>query len=196
MQLILNAVDWALAAIRAGALAVAGTLAVVCGVDWLVRTRKLNPFGPVARFMRSTVDPLLKPVEQRVVRAGGLPSSAPIWALAIALLGGIILISVLQFVHGQILFFFSALEAGPRGFYRLLVTWTCAVLQIALLVRVVLSWFRPNPGAWYVRWAFRLTEPFLAPLRRVIPALGMMDISPIVAWFLLGLIQGALLWLA
>jgi YggT family protein len=78
----------------------------------------------------------------------------------------------------------------------LLVTWTCAVLQIALLVRVVLSWFRPNPGAWYVRWAFRLTEPFLAPLRRVIPALGMMDISPIVAWFLLGLIQGALLWLA
>jgi YggT family protein len=195
MQLILQAVDWTLAAIRGGALAVAGTLALVCGVDWLVRTRKLNPFGPVARFMRSTVDPLLKPVERRVVRAGGLPSSAPIWALAIALLAGIILISLLQFLHGQIVFFFSALEAGPRGFYRLLVTWTCAVLQIALLVRVVLSWFRPNPGAWYVRWAFRLTEPFLAPLRRVIPSVGMMDITPIVAWFLLGLIQSALLWL-
>jgi YggT family protein len=44
-----------------------------------------------------------------------------------------------------------------------------------------------------VSWSYRLTEPILAPLRRVIPTLGAFDISPIVAYFLLGLIQSFML---
>jgi YggT family protein len=36
-----------------------------------------------------------------------------------------------------------------------------------------------------VRWSYRLTEPILGPLRRVLPPLGMFDLSPIVAWLLL-----------
>ena len=39
-------------------------LAVICLIDWLVRTRRINPFNPVARFFRSSVDPLLAPVER------------------------------------------------------------------------------------------------------------------------------------
>jgi YggT family protein len=43
-----------------------------------------------------------------------------------------------------------------------------------------------------VRWAFQLTEWFIDPLRRVIPTIGVIDITPIVAYFLLVLIEGAL----
>ncbi|HEX7547330.1 MAG TPA: hypothetical protein VF368_11430, partial [Gemmatimonadaceae bacterium] len=72
MQTFLDAFDTALAMLRVGLFGLAVVLAVLCAVDWLVRTRKLSPFGAVARFMRTTVDPLLRPIERRVVRAGGL----------------------------------------------------------------------------------------------------------------------------
>ena len=189
MQTFLNAFDTSLSALRTGLLGLAAALAALCVVDWMVRTRKLSPFGAVARFVRSTMDPLLKPVERRVVRAGGLPSSAPWWALAAVVLAGIVLLSLLGFVRSQVAFLYSSLTGGPGAIARLLIIWVFTVLQIALIVRVILSWIPMRPGAWWWRWSFALTEPFLKPMRRVIPMIGMMDITPIVAWLLLGLLQ-------
>jgi YggT family protein len=189
MEIFLNAFDSTLAALRVGLFGVAAALAVVCGVDWAVRTRKLSPFGPVARFMRNTVDPLLRPMERRVVRAGGLPASAPWWALGAVVLAGIVLLWILDFVRSQIAFLYMSLTSGPSGVARLLITIVFTALQLALIVRVLLSWIPMRPGAWYWRWSYALTEPFLKPLRKVIPLIGMMDITPIVAWFLLGLVQ-------
>jgi YggT family protein len=190
MQMFLDAFDSTLAMLRVGLLGVAVALAALCAVDWLVRTRRLSPFGPVARFMRNSVDPLLKPVERRVVRGGGLPSSAPWWALGTVVLAGIVLLTLLGFVRTQIAFVYYSLTGGPSGIVRLLIIWAFAVLQLALIVRVLLSWFPMRPGAWYWRWSYALTEPVLKPLRRIIPLMGMVDITPIVAWFLLGLLQG------
>jgi YggT family protein len=196
MTMMLSALDTASAVLRSGFLGIAAVLAAICGVDWLVRTRKVSPFGPVARFMRSTVDPLIRPVERRVVRAGGLPANAPWWALAVVVLAGIVFISLLEFARTQIAIFALALGGGPAGIYRLVVAWSIALLQIALVVRVLLSWIAVRPGTWYVRWSHGMTEPFLKPMRRIIPMIGMMDITPIVAWFLLGLLRGFLIGLA
>jgi YggT family protein len=44
-----------------------------------------------------------------------------------------------------------------------------------------------------VRWAFVLTEWFMAPLRRVVPSLGMIDITPIIAYFALSILEGVVL---
>jgi YggT family protein len=41
----------------------------------------------------------------------------------------------------------------------------------------------------WVRWSYPLTEWMLAPLRRVIPTIAMVDITPLVAWFGLGLLE-------
>jgi YggT family protein len=190
MQAFLNAFDTSLAALRVALFGVAAVLAALCALDWMVRTRKLSPFGPVARFMRTTIDPLLKPVERRVVRAGGLPSSAPWWALGAVVLAGIVLLWLLGFTRSQVAFLYYSLTGGPGAIVRLLITWVFTVVQIALLVRVLLSWIPMGRGAWYSRWSYAITEPILKPLRRIIPMIGMMDITPIVAWFLLGLLQG------
>jgi YggT family protein len=194
--MMLGVVDAALPVIRGGFLALATILAAVCGVDWLVRTRRVSPFGPIARFMRSKVDPLILPVERRVVRSGGLPSSAPWWALAAVVLAGIALISILELARTQAGVVALAIDSGAGGIYRLLVSWAIAVLQVALIVRVILSWVHARPGAWYVRWSFRLTEPMLRPLRRLVPMLGTMDLTPIIAWLLLGVLRSLLVALA
>jgi YggT family protein len=192
MQLFIEAFDSLLSMLRLGLFALAAALGVLCLVDWLVRTRRLSPFSPVARFMRARVDPLLRPVERLVVRAGGLPSSAPWWALGTVVLAGIFVLSLLGFVREQISFVYFSFTDGPGAFVRLLIVWAFTVLQIALVVQVILSWLPMRPGAWYSRWSFALTEPLLKPLRRVIPPIAMMDITPIVAWFVLGLLQGIL----
>ena len=62
------------------------------------------------------------------------------------------------------------------------------LLNLAILVRVLLSWVRVSPYHPAVDFLYRITEPILAPLRRVIPPVGMMDISPIIAMFLLRII--------
>jgi YggT family protein len=172
---------------------VIGVLAIVCILDWLVRTRRINPFNPVARFIRQTVDPLILPMEKRVVRAGGLPSSAPWWTLAIAVVVGILLITALDFIAGQIVGAWAALNSGPRGLFVLLVQWTFLILRAALLIRVVISWLPISPYSPWVRWSFSLTEPFLRPLRSIIPTLGMFDITPLVAYFVLGLLESLIL---
>jgi YggT family protein len=62
-------------------------------------------------------------------------------------------------------------------------------LQLALIVRVVSSWLGLGAFSPWVRWAYPATEWILRPLRRVIPPMGMFDISPIVAWLGLSLLE-------
>ena len=196
MSAILYGFDYITAALRGGLFAFAVVVGIFCTLDWMVRTRRLNPFGPVARFLRSTIRPLIVPVERRILRSGGNPQNAPWWTLAGVILGGIILLSLLDFVRDQIIFASALLSSGPAGLYKLVVSWAFAVLRLALIVRVLLSWMHPSPFAWYVRWSYALTEWFLRPMRGIIPLIGMIDITPILAYFLLGLVQTFLVRLA
>ena len=69
------------------------------------------------------------------------------------------------------------------NFLRLL----CEVLTFAIFIRVILSWFSPRPNALTVILD-KITEPILAPLRRIIPRAGMFDLTPLAAIILLQLI--------
>lgn len=165
-------------------------VAVVVAIDWMVRTRRINPFSPVARFFRTSVDPLLAPIERRVVAAGGMPTSAPWWALVAVVVGGIITITALEFVLGQVASLLMASQQGGRGLVRFLVEAIFTLLNAALFVRIISSWFGVSPYSRWVNWSYRLTEPILAPLRQVIPNFGPLDVTPIVAYFLLRLVAG------
>ena len=70
------------------------------------------------------------------------------------------------------------------GFVRLL----CQLLTLAIFIRAILSWFPISPYNRFVVIMYQITEPFLAPLRRVIPRIGMLDITPLVAIVVLQLI--------
>jgi YggT family protein len=64
--------------------------------------------------------------------------------------------------------------------------------MIVLLVRVVFSWVSPFPTNPVSRFAFRVTEPVLAPLRRWIPPVSGLDLSPLVLWVVAIFIVSAL----
>lgn len=191
----IGGLDMVLGIVRLAILALAVLLALFCILDWLVRTRRVNLFGATARFTRTKIDPFLAPIERRVVSAGGNPVSAPLWALAAVVIGGILVVSLLDFIRAEVFGLSFAVQAGPRGIFRLIVSWAFDFLRIALLVRVVSSWLPVSPFSKWIRWSYVVSEPILKPLRQVIPTLGMIDITPIIAYFLIGFIQSAVLHL-
>ena len=72
--------------------------------------------------------------------------------------------------------------------YRLIssVFW---LLNLAILLRVLFSWINPDPRNALVHLIYQITEPILAPLRRYIPSFAGLDITPMVALFLLELLH-------
>lgn len=64
----------------------------------------------------------------------------------------------------------------------------CDVLTIAIIFRSILSWFSPAPNNRLVLILYQVTEPLLAPLRRIIPRVGLWDFTPLAAIVLLQLI--------
>ena len=193
METFLTGADAVIQILRTALLSVAVVFGAICVLDWAVRTRKISPFNAVARFCRSSVDPFIAPIERRVVRAGGTPASAPLWALAAVVIGGILLLTVVDIIRLQVVKSVYAAEAGSAGIFQLLVSWTFTILKTALIVRVLSSWFPISPYSRWVNWSYRLSEPILSPLRRIVPMLGGLDITPIVAYILLGIIESALL---
>jgi YggT family protein len=65
--------------------------------------------------------------------------------------------------------------------------------QLLLLARVIFSWIRVNPydPIWgpIHRFVHEATEPFIAPVRRMMPPTGMFDFSIIIVWFIAALLQ-------
>ena len=62
------------------------------------------------------------------------------------------------------------------------------VFNALILARVLMSWFNPNPQGGIAGWLFDVTEPILAPIRKVLPSSYGIDFSPLVAFLLLQLL--------
>ena len=190
MTQVLAAIAAVTAITRSVLLAAGLTLAVIAATDWAARTRRLNPFGGVARFLRATVDPRMVSVEQQVVRAGGHPSATPWWVLVAYCVIAALLLAALDMLVGVVREVAYAASIGSAGFAYLVIRWAFALLRLALIIRVLASWFPRAAGSPWLRWSFGATEWMLRPLRGVIPSLGMVDITPIVAYFLLQIVEG------
>lgn len=69
--------------------------------------------------------------------------------------------------------------------------------QIVLFARIIFSWIRVDPyhPVWgpVQRFVWEMTEPLLAPIRRMMPQTGMFDFSILILWILLGIVQSILI---
>jgi YggT family protein len=69
------------------------------------------------------------------------------------------------------------------------IDWIFTILTFALIGRALLSWFDPGMRSTVGRLLVDVTEPIVGPIRRVVPSVGMFDISPIIALLLLQLLR-------
>jgi YggT family protein len=168
---------------------------LVALTHWAVRSRRINPFGAWPRFMRRVSDPVLQPMERRVVSAGGNPQNAPLWLLAVVIAGGLVLMSLTGWVIDALARLSWMAQSGPRFWLQTLVSLLFTILMTAILIRVIASWFGIGPYRTWMRPIMALTSWLIDPIRRILPPFGMFDFSPMVAWLVLYVVRGFVLGL-
>lgn len=188
--MVLSVLDLAARAIVVIALAYASVVALT---HWAIRRRKITPFGLWPRMVRRVSDPVLLPLERRVMRAGGSPQDAPLWLFGIVIAGGLLLLGLTGWIIGMSATLAAMASSGPRAWLRLAVGMAFNLVMIAIFIRVIASWFGIGPYRRWMRPLVFLTEWIIEPVRRILPPTGMIDFSPMVAWLILWLARGLVL---
>jgi YggT family protein len=168
---------------------------VVALTHWAVRRRKIGPFGPWPRLIRRVSDPVLLPLERRVIRFGGSPQDAPLWLLGIVIVGGLVFLSLTNWILGMVGTLGALAYASPHDWIRILVSWAFSLVMLAIFVRVIASWFGVSEYRKWMRPLVLLSDWIIQPIRRMLPATGMIDFSPMVAWLVLWVARGFVLGL-
>lgn len=153
----------------------------------------LNPFTWSALTIRRLTDPLITPVRRALVGFRVDPKYAPLVTILIAiLLGwfGLQLLATLANTLAGVLF--SAQELAIVAIIGYVLYGLLAVYTLFIFIRIVFAWAMLGYSNRLMRFLVNVTEPLLGPLRRLIPPLGMFDISPIVAFIILWLFQSAI----
>ena len=143
---------------------------------------RANFYNPLCQFAVKATQPLLKPLRRIIPSMFGLDMSSLVLAILVQL--ALMALTLL-------------LTYGTIGNPLQLLIWsligvTALFLKIfffALIISVILSWVAPgshNPGAELVN---QICEPALAPFRKIVPNLGGLDISPILAFMILKLLD-------
>ncbi|PYP05657.1 MAG: hypothetical protein DMD57_03135 [Gemmatimonadetes bacterium] len=167
--------------------------ALVALASWLVRTRRISPFGALGRTLRSASDPLIRPVETRLVRAGGNPAHAGWWLVVAVAAAGVLLVTLGNWLVETAYGVAGAFSAGPRAAIALAVVVAYKIIVVALVVRVLASWLGFFRYSRWLRPAYALTDWVVEPIRRVLPPTGGLDWSPLAAWLALWVLERLLL---
>src|SRR3989442_11148066 len=155
--------------------------ALVPLAGWLVRTRRVSPFGGLGRALRSVTDPVLRPVEASLVRLGGKPVHGGWWLVVVVAVAGVLVLSLLDWIVRTAYWFSAAAAGGPGALFAFLVVAAYNLLVIALVVRVVASWLGWFRYSRWVRPAYALTDWLVEPIRQLLPPAGPIDFSPLLA---------------
>jgi YggT family protein len=166
---------------------------LVALTHWAIKNRRINPFGLWPRLVRRLSDPVLLPLERRIIRAGGNPQDAPLWLVGLVLGGGLLLLTLTHWLIGMAAGMSMLASGGPRLWLRVLVSAAFTILMAAILIRVIASWLGIGPYRRWMRPIIALTSWLIDPIRRILPPLGMFDLSPMVAWLVLYVVRGFVL---
>ncbi len=148
---------------------------------FILQLVRANFYNPLCQFTVKATQPLLKPLRRVIPSLFGLDMSSLVLAIVVQMVifAVVLTLSYMSFnVLGLLLW---AIIGVTALFLK--------VFFFALIINVILSWVAPgstSPGAELVN---QITEPALAPFRRFLPNLGGLDISPILAFMIIQLIQ-------
>jgi YggT family protein len=184
-----------------------GVWAVIAAAIVLIVLRSLfkymdvNPFKWSVRTVGRVTDPVIMPVRRVLIGFRIDPKVAPFIAAILIVVAGVLVIQVAGGVLNLVAGIIFALSSRGKGtgvavigyvIYGLLGLYT-----LVIFIRIIFSWLSMSHAKPFVRFLVGVTEPLLAALRRVIPPVGMWDLSPIAAfvivWLCQALVAGTLL---
>lgn len=142
-------------------------------VRLLLGFARANFHNPLSQFLVKVTNPVLVPMRRFIPSIGKIDTSAVVLAYGLT----IIKVSLLYLIiRGAVMFPESLLIAAGE-----LVKTIIWVYLIALILQAVISWVGSAQGNPIAPLIHSLTNPIVRPIRKVVPTIGMMDLSPLVA---------------
>jgi len=149
---------------------------------FILQACRVDFYNPVSQGVVKVTDPVLRPIRLMLPGYRNLDFAA----LAVALVCQIALLMAV-----------SAMEGGYTGGIVLILV--AGLLQVAMLaiqifwfaitIGIIASWIAPGNYHPALQLLHQISEPLLAPARRLLPAMGGLDLSPIIVFLVLGLLQ-------
>ena len=167
----------------------------------LINYMDLNPFSWLAVTLRRSTEPILRPVRAVLIGFRVDPKIAPFIVIILVIVAGYLLVQVvsgvLWTIAGVIYALTSRQLGTPVAIAGYLLFGLLELYMLAIFVRIVFSFVGVGYGNRLMRFLYRITEPLLGPLRRMVPPVGMFDVSPMVAviivWVCKAAVAGLLL---
>jgi YggT family protein len=152
-----------------------------------------NPFTKLGRFsfkLRKLTEKYVYPAARFLARFGIDTRLAPIMVILIT---AVLAYFFLQIV-GDVLFIANGVTAGiinnnAKILFGFILYALISLFMFFIFMRVISSWFVFAKNTFF-GFAVRVTDPVIKPLQRIIPTIGMFDLSALIALIVLGLLQG------
>lgn len=152
---------------------------------FLLQLVRADFYNPISQFLVKATNPLVVPLRRILPGIGGIDLSSLVLALVIQSLG---------------IIFILFLKTGAIILHPVVLLWaTIALLGLviniyffSLLAVIILSWVAPGSNNPALYLLYQITEPVMAPFRKMLPPMGGMDFSPILVFILINVLKIAL----
>lgn len=158
----------------------------------IMNAMDVNPFTWAAINTRRLSDPLINPVRRALVNFGVQAKYAPLVTILLVILVGYFAVMLTTSVLNTLAGINTAAQSGAlAAILGYLLYGLLALYSLLIFIRIIFSWGMVSQRNRAMRFLVSATDPLLVPLRRMIPTVGMFDISPIVAFIIIWLFQAA-----
>ena len=148
----------------------------------LLQLARADFYNPISQFLVKATNPVLRPLRKIIPGVGGIDLASVVLIILLQMAA----IALLVWVNGYAVPNVFALAVwGAVGMVGLVLN----IYFVAILAAIILSWIAPGNYNPAVVLLHQLTEPVMAPFRRLLPPLGGLDLSPILVFLVINVLQ-------
>jgi YggT family protein len=149
---------------------------------FLLQAVRADFYNPICQFLVKVTNPMILPLRRLIPAFGGIDTASLVLLLLVQIAGLVAMLALLG-------------AGWPNPL--LIVLWAVIAIAallvqfyfFALLAMIIVSWVAPGSRHPLVALLYQITEPVMAPVRRIIPPLGGLDFSPIAVFIMINILQ-------
>lgn len=157
-----------------------GFYTILVLLRFLLQLVRADFYNPISQFAVKVTSPILNPMRRVIPGWGGVDVSSLILILALQVVQLVAIILMLGYPIPNVGLIVAWSAVGILGLLLNFFFW-------AIIIQVVLSWVAPQSNNPVVGLLYQITEPVMAPARKLLPPMGGMDFSPIITFMLIQL---------
>lgn len=148
----------------------------------VLQMAKADFYNPISQFLVKATKPLLQPLRRLIPGVFGIDMAAVVLALLLQIVGITLLLHLhlVGFINPIQMFLWAVIAC---------ISLVVNIYFVAIIVSIVVSWVAPGSYNPLVLILHQLTEPVMAPFRKLLPSLGGLDLSPILVFLCINVLQ-------